>query len=186
MSRALGSVCSMSCVMLKVLVVLVTSTTGDAPVTVTVSCSVGELQLHVDRGREPEVDDDALATDVGEAGQLVVQGVRAGRQRREPVIAPARCVTAVCDAHQRRARRGDRDARQHRAGVVGDRPLMLPVVCADALSPRRAPPKRLRSRHRGIASLRTLLELDPERSPQAGTPGRSRSQKQMSSDAGPY
>ncbi len=39
MSRAFGSDCSMSCVTLNVLVVLDTSTTGDAPETVTVSCS---------------------------------------------------------------------------------------------------------------------------------------------------
>src|SRR5688572_5041751 len=39
MSRALGSDCSMSWVTLNVLVVLVTSTTGDVPETVTVSCS---------------------------------------------------------------------------------------------------------------------------------------------------
>ena len=67
MSRALGSDCSMSCVTLKVLVVLVTSTTGEAPVTVTVSCRVGQLQLHVHRGGEPKVDDDAFAADVRES-----------------------------------------------------------------------------------------------------------------------
>ena len=39
MSRAFGSVCSMSCVRLKLVLVLVTSTTGEAPDTVTVSCS---------------------------------------------------------------------------------------------------------------------------------------------------
>jgi hypothetical protein len=39
-----------------------------------------QLQLRVDRGREPDVDRDAVADDGREPGEFVVQAIGAGRQ----------------------------------------------------------------------------------------------------------
>ncbi len=119
-SRAFGISVSSSLVKLVPMVVVDVSTTGDAPVTVTVSCNVATCSCMStvsvwlmttrmpSRFTEPE------------AGQLEVQVVDAGRQRQEAVV--ARCAR---DLHlrldQRRTRDGHRDAGQHRAGVVRHR-----------------------------------------------------------------
>ena len=66
-SRAFGSAASLSSPKLVADVVDVTSTTGDAPLTVTVSCSDATFMSVVDRRGEAEADVDALAHDGAEA-----------------------------------------------------------------------------------------------------------------------
>ena len=119
MSRAFGISVSSSLVKLVPIAVVEVSTTGDAPVTVTVSCSVATCSCWSTRQRLVDDDADALALDGLEAGQLEVDVVDAGRQREEAVRA-----VGAGDLHlrlnQRGAGRRDGDARQHGAGVVGD------------------------------------------------------------------
>ena len=84
-SRAFGISVSSSLVKLVPIVVVVVSTTGEAPVTVTVSCRVATCELLVDAERLVDDDADALALHGLEAGELEVHRVDAGRQRQEAV-----------------------------------------------------------------------------------------------------
>ena len=60
---------------------------GDAPVTVTFSCTVATLSVHVDVERLGDVQHDPLLLELGEAGQLDRDVVRADRQRRQTINA---------------------------------------------------------------------------------------------------
>ena len=87
MSRAFGISVSSSLVKFVPTCVVEVSTTGEAPVTVTVSCSVATLQLLVDGQRLVDDDAHAFALDVLEAGELERHLVDARRQRDEAVVA---------------------------------------------------------------------------------------------------
>ena len=72
-SRAVGIASSNSLLKLTPRVVDLVSTTGLAPVIVTVSASV-DIQLGVDLDVSARLDDDAFAHHLGEAGQLEGEG----------------------------------------------------------------------------------------------------------------
>ena len=160
MSRALGSVCSMSWLTLKVLVVLVTSTTGEAPVTVTDSCSVASCSCTLTVAVNPIWTMMPSRRTFENPAELVVQRVDADGKRREPVL-PLLVADRRLHAHERRARRRHRHTGQHGAGVVGDRS----VDTAGRLRRLRESTRTARTQRpeflRGHASYASLLEPEP-------------------------
>ena len=130
--RPVGIASYRSSVMFVCVTVLLTSTTGDSPLTVTVSCSVADPQLDIEAGEAGDLDRDAVALERREARDLVHDLVLTGRQRRELVGADAAGHGRPRAADQRRARCRHRDAGQHaalrvahharqRAGLLGPR-----------------------------------------------------------------
>ena len=94
-SRALGISVSSSLVKLVPIVVVVVSTTGDSPVTVTVSCSVATWSCWSTLRRLVDDDADAFALHGLEAGELEVDRVDAGRQRHGSGTTPSLPVTCT-------------------------------------------------------------------------------------------
>ena len=118
--RPVGIDRSTSSPMTRCLVALCTSTIGDSPVTVTVSSTRADPQLGVDRRGERSGQLDAFAPDGAEAGERERHRVGAGPQLLDPVLAGAVGDHRADLLDQRRARRFDRHAGQHRARRVAD------------------------------------------------------------------
>ena len=116
-SRADGMFCSDSRSNVVLAAVALVSTIGLSPLTVTVSCTVEMRELLVDLRREADADDDALADDRLESGQLELHRVGADRNLRE-AEAPGFAARRDLRLNQRGAGQRDGCARQHGAGVV--------------------------------------------------------------------
>ena len=101
MSRPPGVPCSSCSLRLTLTVALVVSTTGEAPVTVTVSASVATVSVMSSGVVWPVRTDEVLAHHRPEALQFDAHGVDTGRQRREAVDS-----AAVGDAGSKCRRRG--------------------------------------------------------------------------------
>ena len=97
------------------------STIGDSPVTVSVSSSVADLQVDVDRGREVRRQLDAFTHDGGETRQLELDGVGAGTQREDRIRARTAGHGRTRFFDQRRTRHFDGHAGQHAARCISDR-----------------------------------------------------------------
>ena len=106
--------------MLVCVVVELTSTTGDSPLTVTVSWSVPTRELDVEARRLRDLDAHALALQRREPGQLVGHGVDAGRQTGRTGRRRSRRWGRARAADQRRARGRDGHAGQHGPLRVAD------------------------------------------------------------------
>ena len=98
-----------------------TSTVGDAPLTVTVSCSVASLSCASTVIVLRTGTTIPSRTGRREARQFEGELVGAGVHGREAILA-AFVRRRALDAHDRRARERDDDAGQHAALVVGDFP----------------------------------------------------------------
>ena len=133
MSRPFGIDCSCSSLKFCTMRVAVVSITGEAPLTVTVSCSVASASSTFTLAVKPERDGDARALQRVEAGELEGQFVLARRDRRKAVVAGFGCDRRL-RAERRRTGGRDRDAGQHRALRIRNATLNgAGAACAAAL-----------------------------------------------------
>ena len=110
------------------MVVDVTSTTGDCAADGDRLLQRRDFHVGVDRRRESEADDDALADDRAEAAELVGELVGARAAPPGSGSSPSSPVTVGAGALHRLADRGDGDAGQRRPLSSVALPLIAPVV----------------------------------------------------------